>query len=125
MKKTFYLLLIIIFSISSCKKVNKIEKVIINSVKAPLSGEINKDIEFELTFSVNNGCGQFNRFIEYRKGKTVFVEIEAKYVGDACTMDIPLRTVTYVFKTFISGEYYFKFKTGKEIYTTKTINILY
>jgi predicted RNase H-like nuclease (RuvC/YqgF family) len=77
----------------------------------------------DVSFTVNSGCGQFNKFIQKSEGNTRIIKVEAVYKGCMCTMDIPTRTTTYSFTEKTSGTYYLKFLSGENQYITDTVII--
>lgn len=72
-------------------------------------------------FQVNNGCGQFNKFIEKKSGNTITINVEAVYKGCMCTMDIPTRQAAYQLKEKAAGTYYLKFVSGENAFITDTV----
>lgn len=76
-----------------------------------------------VSFPVNSGCGQFNKFIEKTEGNTRIIKVQAVYKGCMCTMDIPVRTATYNFTEKKSGTYYLKFLSEGNSYITDTVVI--
>ena len=100
---------------------NKIAYV--SSINSPSTGTVNENINIEVSFGVNNGCGNFGKFIETQSGNTKTIEVEARYEGCVCTMDAPARKANYVFKTQNSENYIFKFKSSSTEYITVTLAI--
>ena len=128
MKYLFIVIPIFLITILSCQKIDDTiyeddTNTVIHNVYAPARGKINKDVEFILKFYVANGCGRFNKFIEHKKDNTITIGIEAKYVGEACTQATEEITVVYKFKTDKSGTYNFRFKSDKDEYSIKTVNV--
>ncbi|CAM4354037.1 hypothetical protein GIHI108528_16490 [Gillisia hiemivivida] len=85
------------------------------SVEAPSERIVGEKINIVVSFQVMNGCGEFGRFIESGNGLTRIIEIEAKYEGLICTMNLPIRQTTYEFTPNFSGEYTFTFKSGPDL----------
>lgn len=119
------LLLIAIFSCSKETENNCVENRIayVSSINSPTTGTANENINIEVSFGVNNGCGNFGKFIETQNGNTKTIEVEARYVGCVCTMDAPTRKTNYVFKTPNSGNYVLKFKSGPTEFITVNLTI--
>lgn len=118
--------LLVIFSCSNEEQKNNcIENKIayVTSLNSPLTGKVNENINIEVSFGVNNGCGNFGKFIETGSGNTKTIEVEARYEGCVCTMDAPTRKTNYVFKTQNSGNYIFKFKSSSTEYITVNLTI--
>jgi hypothetical protein len=125
-KLIFSAVLLVFFSCSKEELENKcIENRIayVTSTNSPLTGAKNENINIEVSFGVNNGCGNFGKFIETGSGNTKIIEVEARYEGCICTMDAPTRKTNYVFKTQNSGNYIFKFKSSSTEYITVNLTI--
>lgn len=76
-----------------------------------------------ISFPVNSGCGQFNKFIQKSDGNTRIIKVQAVYKGCMCTMDVPVRTANYTFNEKKSGTYYLKFLSGENQYLIDTVVI--
>ncbi|SFD55834.1 hypothetical protein SAMN05518672_102417 [Chitinophaga sp. CF118] len=76
-----------------------------------------------VSFQVNSGCGQFNKFVEQAKGNIRIIKVQAVYKGCMCTMDMPIRTETYTFKEKAAGTYYLKFLSAENEYVIDTVII--
>jgi len=119
---------IILLVIISCSKdhdnsciENRTEYV--TSVNSPSTGTVNESIIIEVSFGVDNGCGNFGKFIETGNGNTKTIEVEARYQGCICTQDAPTRKTNYVFKTQNSGNYTLKFKSSSTEFITANLTI--
>ena len=72
--KNILLIIISILTLSSCNKDSNEDNCIeyqtayVTNVIAPTSGAINEELSIEAQFSVNNGCGNFSKFIEAGTG---------------------------------------------------------
>lgn len=115
-KLTLFLsiLLLLIMSCSKEEDNTCIENKIayVTSINTPSTGFVNQNITIEVSFGVNNGCGNFGKFNETQNGNTKTIEVEAKYVGCVCTLDAPIRKTNYVFKTQNTGNYTLKYKSS-------------
>ena len=126
--KLTLVLSIILLWIMSCSKEqdsNCIENKIayVTLINSPSTGSVNQNITIEVSFGVNNGCGNFGKFIETQNGNTKTIEVEAKYEGCVCTLDAPIRKTNYVFKTQNSGNYILKFKSSSTEFITANLMI--
>lgn len=119
------LLLFVIFSCSKEPENSCIENRIayVTSTNSPSTGNVNENINIEVSFGVNNGCGNFGKFIETQNGNIKTIEVEAKYEGCICTMDAPTRKTNYIFKTQNSGNYILKFKSSSTEFITVNLTI--
>ena len=93
------------------------------NIDAPSNGTVNEDIIIEVFFSVINGCGNFNKFIEVENGNTTTIEVQAKYEGCFCTHAVETRSINYIFSTQTAGDYEFKFKSGENEFITAIITV--
>jgi hypothetical protein len=125
LKLIISVLLLVIFSCSKEEDNNCIENRIayVTSINSPSTGNINESINIDVSFGVNNGCGNFGKFVETQSANIKTIEVEAKYEGCVCTMDAPTRKTNYVFKTQISGNYILKFKSSPTEYITVNLAI--
>lgn len=126
--KLTLLLSILLLWIMSCSKEqdsNCIENKIayVTLINSPSTGSVNQNINIEVSFGVNNGCGNFGKFIETQNGNTKTIEVEARYEGCVCTQDAPTRKTNYVFKTQNSANYILKFKSSATEFITANLTI--
>lgn len=125
--KNQMLMLGLVIAILSCNKADKncvdYRPAYITSSSTPNSGNIGEPINIEISFVVNNSCGGFGNFIETNNGNTKTIEIEAKYTGCSCLMNIPTRKVNYFFTAYHSGTYYLRYKSGSSEFITDTLVI--
>ena len=126
--KLTLVLSILLLWIMSCSKEqdsNCIENKIayVTLINSPLTGTVNQNITIEVSFGVNNGCGNFGKFIETQNGNTKTIEVEARYEGCVCTQDAPTRKTNYVFKTQNSANYILKFKSSATEFITANLTI--
>jgi len=118
-------LLILLAVVSGCaKKTTAVDENCIRYADAYVSSiETAAANTINVSFPVNGGCGQFNKFVETTSGNTRTIKVNAVYKGCMCTMDIPTRTTTYQFKETKPGTYYLKFVSGQDQFITDTVVI--
>jgi hypothetical protein len=127
--KNILLIIISILTLSSCNKDSNEDNCIeyqtayVTNVIAPTSGAINEELSIEAQFSVNNGCGNFSKFIEAGTGNSRTIVIQAKYEGCICTHAVETRNVNYFFRTQTPGVYEFKFKSDENEFIIVNITI--
>jgi hypothetical protein len=92
-------------------------------VEGPDTATIKQDIDFQVSFIVYNGCGQFGQFQESTSGNTTTVEVIALYAGCFCTHDIPRRQTTFTFNKEQPGTYYLQFRASATTFIRDTITI--
>ncbi|SFB95003.1 hypothetical protein SAMN05421780_10272 [Flexibacter flexilis DSM 6793] len=96
----------------------------VNEVDGPSTGLVNQELNYTVSFSCYNGCGDFGKFEEaVGANNTRTISVVAKYQGCMCTQDVPSRRATYKFKAIQAGTYYLKFQQNGTNYLTKTVTI--
>lgn len=85
-----------------------------------IPGDFASGTAYKVDFYVNNGCGNFLLFDETIDGNTRTIKVIAKYEGEICTMDVPLREATYTFDPVTAGTYTLKFLMEDGTYQTET-----
>jgi hypothetical protein len=116
--------LILLAVVSGCsKKTTTTDDNCTKYADAYVSGIERVGDNINVSFPVNSGCGQFNKFVQKSEGNTLTIKVQAVYKGCICTMDIPTRTTTYSFKEKAAGTYYLKFLSGENQYITDTVVI--
>jgi hypothetical protein len=63
------------------------------------------------------------RSCETESGNSKTIEVEAKYEGCVCTLNIPIRKVNYDFTASKSGDYQLNFKSSPTEFITANITI--
>ncbi|WP_154648915.1 MULTISPECIES: hypothetical protein [Leeuwenhoekiella] len=96
----------------------------VSQVSGASTVALDDELKLVVSFPVNNGCGQFNQFIESVNGNEISIEVEAIYdTCSMCTMDIPTRKADYIFRPKKEGSYILKFKTSATEVITKEITV--
>lgn len=94
----------------------------VTDVSGPLKGKVNEELSYAVTFTVENGCGEFNKMADIYIGKEQGYQVEAKYPA---TCDIPgsqVRRTIYKVKSAVKGTFYLKFaKSETEFITTSVV----
>jgi hypothetical protein len=125
--KAVALVLVVAAGFASCSKddtpVVNTKKAMVSIVSGPTTGIINQELTLNVTFTVDNSCGVFNKFIETTTDKTKVIEVEAKYEGVNCGTTPAAKTAPYKFKATAAGTYIFKFKKSATEFVTQTIVI--
>ncbi|WP_298145853.1 hypothetical protein [Flavobacterium sp.] len=76
---------------------------------------------FEVSFQVDNGCGQFYAFDEQTQGNSRTIRVSAKYEGCICTQDMPILSRTYQFAPTLAGTYTLNFVKPDGTFITRTV----
>ena len=95
----------------------------VTEVKGPATGKVNDELSYEVTFVVDNACGEFDKISEVTLGTVKGLQVEAKYPSEICTQQVPdPKKTTYKFKSAAKGTFDIKFrKSETEFITTKVV----
>ncbi len=96
----------------------------VTAITGPSTGKVGVDVNFEISFTVENACGQFDRISDISIGKESGFQIEAKYPKETCANQTPtaLHTV-YTFSPESKGTFEIKFKKSETEFLVKTLVI--
>jgi len=102
---------------------NETTKVaMVTEVKGPATGKVNEELSYEVTFAVDNGCGEFNKISDVTIGAVKGLQVEAIYKSGPCTQAIEYKKTVYKFKSATKGTFEIKFKKSEtEFNVTKVI----
>jgi hypothetical protein len=106
------------------KTTNPTTKVaLVTEVKGPATGKVNEELSYDVTFIVDNACGEFNKISEATIGAVKGLQVEAKYPSEVCTQQVPdPKKTVYKFKSATKGTFEIKFKKSEtEFITTKVV----
>ena len=92
-------------------------------IEGPTTGRLDEVLPLVVSFSVNSGCGQFDRFTETGTGTARTVQVQALYAGCVCTTNVPIRQTTYTFKAAQPGVYEVKFWKSDTDFVTHTVTV--
>ncbi len=96
----------------------------VTEVKGPTTGKVDEIITLDVVFNVDNSCGEFNKFIDATIGTEKGLQVEAKYLLNACDTMVPEPiTTTYKFKSTVKGSYDLKFRKSETEFITHTVVI--
>jgi len=96
---------------------------LVTEVKGPATGKVNEELAYDVTFIVDNACGEFSKISEVTIGTEKGLQVEAKYPSEVCTQQVPdPKKTVYKFKSATKGTFEIKFKkSDKEFITTKVV----
>jgi len=96
---------------------------LVTEVKGPATGKVNEELSYDVTFIVDNACGEFSKISEVTIGTEKGLQVEAKYPSEICTQQVPdPKKTIYKFKSAAKGTFEIKFKkSDKEFITTKVV----
>ena len=129
MLRLLYCFVLLLFTASSCKEeepapaVQELPTPVIR-IEAPATAQAGETVTVEVYFQVNSGCGQFGSFKVSASGKEQVIQLVARYKGELCTHDMPIRKASYTFRPTESGSYTLKFRSKPpEEYITAIIDV--
>ena len=96
---------------------------LVTEVKGPATGKVNEELSYDVTFIVDNACGEFSKISEVTIGTEKGLQVEAKYPSEVCTQQVPdPKKTVYKFKSATKGTFEIKFKkSDKEFIITKVV----
>lgn len=127
--KTMALVLFVSTAFTSCSSdddsgtTQTTQKEFVTAVTGPTTGTVNQEVTLNVTFAIDNACGQFNKYVQTTNGNTKTIEVEAKYVGNNCGTTPSTKSEPYKFTVTVAGTYVFKFKKSATEFITQTVVI--
>jgi hypothetical protein len=96
---------------------------LVTEVKGPSTGKVNEELSYDVTFIVDNACGEFNKITDVTIGTVKGLQVQAKYPSEVCTQQVPdPKKTVYKFKSTTKGTFEIKFKKSEtEFITTKVV----
>ncbi|MBS7253468.1 hypothetical protein [Flavobacterium branchiicola] len=96
----------------------------VTEIKGPETGKVNDELSYDVTFLVDNACGEFDKISETTIGSVKGLQVEAKYPSDVCTLQIPdPKKTVYKFKATAKGTFEIKFKKSETEFLTQKVVI--
>lgn len=125
--KTFALVLFV-STLFACSSDDESETIItknelVTAVTGSDTAAINEDVTFQVSFDVENSCGNFHQYLETISGNTKTIQVQTKYRGTNCGATASTKTEPYTFRLNTAGTYVFKFKSSATAFITKTVVI--
>ncbi|WP_029269681.1 hypothetical protein [Flavobacterium sp. KJJ] len=107
------------------KTTNPTTKVaLVTEVKGPATGKVNEELSYDVTFIVDNACGEFDKISEVTIGGVKGLQVEAKYPSEVCTQQVPdPKKTVYKFKSTTKGTFEIKFKKSETEFVTAKVVI--
>jgi len=92
------------------------------AIDGPATGKVGQELTYSIAFTVENGCGDFNRFTDVEFNKQAGFQIEAKYPISTCSRLEPqsIRTL-YKIKPTIKGTFYLRIAKSETEYISTTV----
>ena len=98
----------------------------VTEVNGPTTGKVNQELSYEVSFYVDNSCGEFNKMTDIELNKLPGYQVEAKY-ATSCTPTTPqtpqIKRTIYKVKSAQKGTFYLRFTKSETEYITTTVVI--
>lgn len=93
------------------------------NVSGPATGKVNQELSFEIAYTVENGCGEFNKLVDVEFRKEAGYQIEVKYPKTCALPQTEVRR--YIYKTSwpAAGTYYVRVAKSDDEYVTAQVVI--
>lgn len=87
---------------------------LVTEIKGPATGKVNDELSYDVTYTVDNACAQFDKISEVTIGDVKGLQVIAKYPSEVCTQQVPEPQKTvYKFKATAKGTIEIKFKKSE------------
>lgn len=97
---------------------------LVTGITGPATGKVNDELSYEVTYVVDNACGEFDKISEVKIGTVTGLQVIAKYPAGVCTQQVPdPKKTVYKFKATAKGTVEIKFKKSETEFITKSVVI--
>ncbi|KFF04393.1 hypothetical protein [Flavobacterium reichenbachii] len=100
-----------------------IKPAFVTEIKGPATGKVSDELSYEITFAVDNGCGEFSKISDVTIGAVKGLQVEAAYSSGPCTQAIEYKKTVYKFKSAVKGTFEIKFKKSETEFLTQKVVI--
>ncbi|KRB55732.1 hypothetical protein [Flavobacterium sp. Root186] len=101
-----------------------LKAALVTGITGPATGKVNDELSYEITYIVDNACGEFDKISEVKIGTINGLQVIAKYPTGVCTQQVPdPKKTVYKFKATAKGTFDIKFKKSETEFLTKTVVI--
>jgi hypothetical protein len=102
----------------------KTKTAFVTEIKGPATGKVNDELSYDVTFIVDNACGEFNKITETTIGSEKGLQVEAVYASELCTQQVPdPKKTVYKFKSATKGTFEIKFRKSETEFLTQKVVI--
>lgn len=103
----------------------KTKTAFVTEVKGPATGKVNDELSYDVTYLVDNACGEFDKISETTIGAVKGLQVIAKYPSEGvCTQQVPdPKKTVYKFKATAKGTIEIKFKKSETEFLTQKVVI--
>ncbi|MBD3582208.1 hypothetical protein [Flavobacterium selenitireducens] len=95
----------------------------VTDITGPSEGDVNQELSYVVKYSVDNACGEFQRYVESATGTTKTIELVARYASNNCEAAAVIKDTVYKFKPTAAGAYNLKFKKSATEFITKAVTV--
>ncbi|WP_343706014.1 hypothetical protein [Flavobacterium sp.] len=96
----------------------------VTAISGPATGKVGVDVNYDVSFIVDNACGEFDRIGSTSIGKEEGFQIEAKYPIGTCANQTPTALHTlYTFSPQSKGTFEIKFRKSETEFLVKKLVI--
>ncbi|WP_406843232.1 hypothetical protein [Flavobacterium soyae] len=87
---------------------------LVTEIKGPSTGKVNVELSYDVTFVVDNACGEFDKISDVTINSVKGLQVVAKYPSGVCTQQVPdPKKTVYKFKSTVKGTFEIKFKKSE------------
>jgi len=102
----------------------KTKTAFVTEIKGSATGKVNEELSYDITFVVDNACGEFDKITETTIGSDKGLQVVAKYLSDVCTQQVPdPKKTVYKFKSSAKGTFEIKFRKSETEFLTQKVVI--
>ncbi|TDP03392.1 hypothetical protein [Flavobacterium sp. 245] len=102
----------------------KTKTAFVTEIKGPATGKVNDELSYDVTFTVDNACGEFDKITETTIGEAKGLQVIAKYPSEVCTQQVPdPKKTVYKFKATAKGTIEIKFRKSETEFLTQKVVI--
>ncbi|URM35391.1 hypothetical protein [Flavobacterium anhuiense] len=97
---------------------------LVTEIKGPATGKVNDELSYDVTYTVDNACAEFDKISEVTIGSVKGLQVIAKYPSEVCTQQVPEpKKTVYKFKSTTKGTFEIKFKKSETEFLTQKVVI--
>ncbi|AWK05467.1 hypothetical protein HYN56_14960 [Flavobacterium crocinum] len=97
---------------------------LVTEIKGPATGKVNDELSYDVTYTVDNACAEFDKISEVTIGDVKGLQVIAKYPSEVCTQQVPEpKKTVYKFKATAKGTIEIKFKKSETEFLTQKVVI--
>jgi len=97
---------------------------LVTEIKGPATGKVNDELSYDVTYVVDNACGEFDKISEVTIGSVKGLQVIAKYPSEVCTQQVPEpKKTVYKFKSATKGTFEITFKKSETEFLTQKVVI--